>query len=120
MKRPILSQMLGAALLALVGCGIDGKWKLDEFEPESAKGHFRLSEITLGEDGTYTAVSDYDETKRESHGTYTFEDGKLTIRPDQPDHEVRTYEAELSGLGSKLTVRDKLYGSPVVAVMKRD
>ncbi len=120
MKRTLLTLLLSAATMAMLGCGINGTWRLDEFEPESAKGHFRLSEITLRDDGTYTAVSDYDETKRESHGTYTYEEGKLTIHPDQPDREVRVYEAELTDMGCKLTVRDNLHGAPVVAVMKRE
>lgn len=118
-QRAVVGMLMGAALIALSGCGINGTWRLDEFEPESARGHFRLSEVTLRDDHTYTAVSDYEATKRESHGTYTFEGGKLMFVPDEPGGEVRTYEAELSDLGGRLTVRDELRGAPVVAVMKR-
>ncbi len=115
MKRTIAVSTLTALMIVLTGCGgIAGNWTLQE----SDQGNFPISRVTLNDDGTYTAVSNYGDQQRESSGKYTFEDGKLTFAPDGGTE--RTYDAKLTGFGAKLEVSAVQDDKEVVATMRRD
>ena len=114
MKRAVTTSILSLMLIGLAGCGgIAGKWTLHEAEDEN----FPISNVTLNEDGTYTALSQYGDVNRESNGTYTFADGKLTFTPESGN--TRVYDAVLTNMGGKLRVTSKEGDSEVVTVMKR-
>ncbi len=114
MKHGITISALALLMTGLVGCGgIAGHWTLHETDQES----FPISDVTFNDDGTYTAVSAYGDQKRESEGTYTFADGKLTFTPSSGNERV--YDAKLTGLGGKLRVSVKQDDGEIVATMKR-
>ena len=115
MKSTIVVSTLAALMLGLAGCGgIAGNWTLQE----SDQGSFPISSVALNDDGTYTAVSSYDGEQRESSGTYTFEDGKLTFAPEGGTE--RTYDAKLTGFGDRLEVVAMQGDEEITATMKRD
>lgn len=119
MKSTTASGLLLAGAVWLVGCGVAGRWRLHTFEPESARGDFDLTELTLRSDGTYALAARCGGQERQSTGAYAFEGGRLTLRPAGDGAPQRVYEAELTDLGSRLKVRTERAGAPIVAVLKR-
>ncbi len=114
MKHGITISALALLMTGLIGCGgIAGQWTLHEPDQEN----FPISDVTFNDDGTYTVVSAYGDQKRESEGTYTFADGKLTFTPSSGNERV--YDAKLTGLGGKLRVSTKKDDEEIVATMKR-
>jgi hypothetical protein len=81
---------LAAALLAgCAGSGIQGSWKSTN---EPSGSDFELGKVTFAEDGSYTATVMYADQERDDAGTWTFEDGKLTL---EGHGGTRTYDAAI-------------------------
>ncbi len=115
MKPTIAVSTVAILSFGLVGCGgIAGNWSLHESDQEN----FPISQVTLSDDGSYTAVSAYDGQERKSSGKYTFEEGKLTFTT--AEGKERVYDAKLTGFGGKLEVVAMQGDKRIVATMKRD
>ena len=98
-------RLIGAVLpLALVSAcaSMNGKWSLAEVDPTAARRDFSFQSLTLQDDGTFYAErKEMGKTKSVS-GTWTYEDGVLSLR--QHDGERHTYDAKLEDSGKKLTL----------------
>jgi hypothetical protein len=116
-----LARMLPIAALSLIfaaGCSVNGTWKLDAVDPKEAEPHYAFGQFTLNADGTYDADMKSAHGTEKSVGTFTFQNGKLTIDPD--DGEPRTYDAELLEMGDKLRVIGTAPdGAKITATMHR-
>ncbi len=119
MRRGIVLVSLAVLGGLLSGCGITGEWTLVTVEPKEAARHYAFGEFELRPDGTYEAEADFGKGLTKSSGTYTYENGKLTLVA--ADGETRTYDARLIEMASKLEVVSTMQdGKKVTAVMRRD
>jgi hypothetical protein len=110
--------LLPVALLALVGCGVQGTWKLESWEPESA-ADYAFAKIVLNEDGTFSAEAAEGSKLESTAGKYEFAEGKLTFTLD--DGRTRTYDADLRCPGTQLWImHEPKEGGEAKAVYKRE
>lgn len=124
-------------LTLTAGCSVTGKWSMASVEPEAARRDFEFASLSLQKDGTFYAESQvtvvsqtevkspggdsfYSETKeggiRTASGTYTFEDGTLTLAPH--GGPPVPYDAVLVD-ANRLRLEKFWQGRKVKAVFKR-
>ncbi len=104
-----MKQLMGlavcAALVVLTGCsGIHGTWTMTKIDPDTAKGKFEFSRLTLNKDNTYNACAMYEGNCRNMAGTYEYAKGTDTLTFKTPDGKARSYKAKLVGMGGSMRV----------------
>ncbi len=119
MRNVVKGLFLSAVLVALTGCGVNGKWTMQSVTPESAKAHCPIQAVCLMEDGTYQSCSQMGGKCKMENGTYTYDQGTkaLTFKPAE-GKEVK-YTAELTACGSQMKVTGGEKGKEWTAVMKK-
>ena len=118
MKNACKVSLLSLALLVLTGCsGIVGNWTLESVTPEDAASHYTVVRMMLADDGTYCAMAKKAGEDVPSKGSYTFEDNKLCFTTSEG--KLRSYDAKLIAMGSKLEVKAAAGDQEVTAIMKR-
>ena len=107
------------ALLAVAGCGVQGKWTLESVEPETARDIVTFAKFTLNKDGTFTAEATEGGETVAASGTYEFADNKLTFTME--DGRKRTYDTDLKCPGNTLHIKSATKdGEEVTAIMRRE
>ncbi len=130
--------MLGLIVMTVAGtgCSVKGKWSLSSVDPEAARRDFEFGSLTLQEDGTFygeaqtvvvehakvestTGASFESQSKtpgiKTSSGTYTAENGILTLRP----HNGPPIPYDYSVSGSELKLEKFWEGQKVKTTFKR-
>jgi hypothetical protein len=116
--RILVSLATATALLGLTGCGVTGTWQLDQVKPDDSAREYLYSAFTLNKDGSFAADFERGGEVHHSVGTYTFDDGQLTVTAE--NGQQRSYDAKLTGLGSRMEVVGRTpAGETVTAIMKR-
>ena len=119
MRTVVKGLFLSAVLVALTGCGINGKWTLQSVTPETAKAHCPIQAICLMEDGTYQSCAMMGDKCTMEKGTYTFDQGAKTLIFKTSDGKEIKYTAELTACGGELKVTGTDKGKEWTATMKR-
>jgi hypothetical protein len=100
-------------VVGLTGCSVTGTWKAKSMEPQ--QHGFSIAEMTLNNDGTYSAVSSYDGKKESASGTYTYDDGVLSVTT--PKGEKRTYDIAIRQLGKVMEVSGEAHGHEITTTL---
>jgi len=130
MKRHLL-QWSGVCVLisVMLGCGMTGTWTSKSLEPEIARNEFSLfgqkphlaeftrAEITIRDDGSYTADAYYGDLAVHSTGTWEKHGDQITFVDTKGIS--KTYDAELSGDHKELVLVRSIEGTKVRLVLTR-
>lgn len=106
-------------LLAVVaGCTQSpfGRWRVNTFEPSSARGRFEWTDVWLNRDGSFVLAGRCADQDVERRGTWSFSQGRMRLVTESG--RERVYLAHLVD-ATHLKVYTELLGSDVVAVLKR-
>ena len=118
------------ALVPLVGCGLQGRYMGGDLRPEMARDQFELlrpddmpgrfveADLRFQQDGTFTAVVNYDGKLETHQGTFKYDQqvGKLTFTDNKGDSYV--YGAKKPDDNTLLLLKG-IKGSDVTLTLKR-
>lgn len=82
-----------AAVAALTGCSIPGKWTLAKVDPTAATRNAEFHSLTLQKDGSFYAEAKEAGGIKTTSGTYTYKHGVLDLVAH--DGERHTYDAKM-------------------------
>ncbi len=118
MKTLCKAVVLASVLVMLSGCAVTGTWSMKSIDPATAKAHFNLQCMKLGEDNTFTACAKEGDQCKMLTGTYTYDANtkKLVFKSDGKE---RTYTAELVALGGELKIQGGEKAKAFTAVMTK-
>lgn len=130
MRRNRLKVLLACTLVGgILGCGMTGSWSSASLSPEVARNEFAMfgqkpphaeftqADVTLRDDGTYTADVHYGNVTVHSDGTWEQQDGQITFVDDKG--VSKTYQANLSGDHKELVLVRSIEGTDVKLKLKR-
>lgn len=105
MKTALKLVVISLCVVALTGCsGLSGTWKMQQIEPESARGNFNFNGITFASDGTYTAEMSYGGAAKGVNGTYVYDKPGRTVAFKSEDGKTRSYHLKICGTCGKMWV----------------
>ena len=116
-RRAVLPGVAAVAAILLSGCALAGTWRVTEWEPRVESTDLKLSDVTFGSGGRYTATETGDGGHVTSTGRYRRFALWLTLVPDddtQPD-----YRALLIFTGKLVLRRDAGAGSSTLTLRRR-
>ncbi len=121
MRTLMKGLFLSAVLVALTGCGINGKWTVQSVTPDTAKGQCPIKALCLNEDGTYVACTQAPGSDKCvcGKGTYTYDKGTKTLAFKSDDGKEFKYAAHLQCPGGEMKITGGDKGKEWTAVMKR-